>query len=107
MAACIAAKWRERQPAAPCRNLPVRIAVVKISAAKISAIRIMTGELAPARHVPCAATRGSEPRPDLPHDASPVARHIQVDPTLAIPTSGRTKCEYLKVMIVLCLQPAS
>jgi hypothetical protein len=53
----------------------------------------MTGELAPARHVPSAATRGWEPRPDLPCDASPVARHTQVDPTLAILTSGRTKRE--------------
>jgi len=48
----------------------------------------MTGELAPARHVPSAATRGWEPRPDLPRDASPVARHTQADPALATLTFG-------------------
>jgi len=33
----------------------------------------MTGELAPARHVPSAAIRGSEPRSNLPHDAALIA----------------------------------
>jgi hypothetical protein len=34
---------------------------------------IMTGELAPARHVPSAATRNLEPGSNPPHDASLVA----------------------------------
>jgi len=39
----------------------------------ISAIKIMTGELAPARHVPCAATRCREPGSNPPFDATLVA----------------------------------
>jgi len=33
----------------------------------------MTGELAPARHVPCAATRCREPGSNPPSGATPVA----------------------------------
>src|SRR5262245_12897902 len=37
------------------------------------AAKIMTGELAPARHVPCAATRSREPGSNPPLDATQVA----------------------------------
>jgi hypothetical protein len=66
----------------------------------------MTGELAPARHVPSAATRGSEPVPYLPHGASLVARHTQADPALAILTSGEPNASDLIVMIAFCLLAA-
>ena len=56
------------------------------------AAKIMTGELAPARHVPCAATRCREPGSNPPFDATLVANgHIQANLTLAIVTFGRTK----------------
>ena len=42
-------------------------------AAKMKLLKIMTGELAPARHVHSAATRCWEPGSNLPHDATPVA----------------------------------
>src|SRR5208282_167367 len=54
--------------------------------------RIMTGELAPARHVPSAATRDWEPGSHPPLGAllgsSP---RTQANPTLVIVTFGRTK----------------
>jgi len=52
----------------------------------------MTGRLAPARHVPRAATRGSEPGSNPPHDAMlGSGLRTQANPTLAIDTFGRTK----------------
>jgi len=52
----------------------------------------MTGELAPARHVPSAATRDWEPGSYPPHDgATGDGARTQADPTLAIDTSGRTE----------------
>jgi hypothetical protein len=59
----------------------------------------MTGELAPARHVPSAATRAWEPGSDLPHGAALVAashlgrsdpgdRHIRQNQTRPIYLRG-------------------
>jgi hypothetical protein len=55
--------------------------------------RIMTGELAPARHVLSAATGNWEPGSNQPHDAMLIAAPTQTDlllatlhPALSLPT---------------------
>ncbi|HXW48723.1 MAG TPA: hypothetical protein VEK31_04690 [Xanthobacteraceae bacterium] len=54
--------------------------------------KIMTGELALARHVPCAAIRHREPGSNSPLGAALIAAtYTQANLTLAIVTFGRTK----------------